>query len=599
MFDTCPGVTTAALSLKCASLVAALLASTALPADAAAQVLRRPAQGTPLQQPSQPVRARPVAPATQCPADLEAARRAGTPIPVACVTQREAPLRTQLRVPVQPRTDSTPAPVRVAPQRRDAPLLSPDRQVPRRETPLVSPQREAPVTGTPGRLTREIPATLDAPLRQRREAPVTGGTAVTPMPRIREEAPLRAAPLRETGPARVPTDEVRRVPERRAPDGGPVIGQPVRPVVQGRPPVTGGPVTGGNANVPKTVAVGQVHCVVPRATSTMTMADTTQKMLCGFPGPAKAMTFRLTAKQWGQVQQSYMDGFASRIDYGEQENGAYRVAAVAESYQARQKAVCVPIAATYNSNLSIPAKGQTANTHELWCTADGKVVKPVDMGWFDGSMLTELRNLQVEKGPIEVSWFHVTTPVTLDTVRQLPLYPRARSFAPDITAISDKARVDAQTYASQQGYTLTYAEPPLTGRVRLCNPATASYQQGRCHGYFQTGQSTRRGVYNAYATPAVANAGSRTAPKDHSVEVTFSVLPGIIPPQFRARAGGACRVLVGVDVTIKRIQGPSGYNDPRLNAPPPPGVTVGTSSGNPDSKPTPETPPLQDSCQGE
>ena len=51
----------------------------------------------------------------------------------------------------------------------------------------------------------------------------------------------------------------------------------------------------------------------------------------------------------------------------------------------------------------VPKQPRIATSVRLWCTADGKGVKPVDMGWMEGSTLSEFTKTQIEKGPIEVA----------------------------------------------------------------------------------------------------------------------------------------------------------------------------------------------------
>ena len=51
----------------------------------------------------------------------------------------------------------------------------------------------------------------------------------------------------------------------------------------------------------------------------------------------------------------------------------------------------------------VPKQPRHRHVGPFVCTADGKGVKPVDMGWMEGSTLSEFTKTQIEKGPIEVA----------------------------------------------------------------------------------------------------------------------------------------------------------------------------------------------------
>lgn len=488
------------------------------------------------------------------------------------------------------------APDRPSPVRRrdDYVARTPDEIAPRRE---VTPDRPPPIrrrddyiARTPDEVPDEVTPVRPNPVRRRDDYVARTPDEVD----TREPTPVRPNPVRrrddyvaetpqDTGPRRV------YLPGR----DGPIVAEPVRPVRPVRPVAGGG--GGGLPDTPAGGVAGQLECIAPRANTTIaTNIDITKPMLCGFPGPGKAMSLRFKPEQWRVVSGSYSNGSAARVTFGTPVNGVYPVISVAEGRQARTRAVCVPVHAAYNASntLTVGAPGAAVKPHRMWCTADGKVARPLDMGWFTGSMYIELIGAAVEDGPIDVGYFDISTPATLDTVQQLGPYPQLGTNWSNTTAIADQAKVNNQN-ASSKGFLLTYAKPPLTGQVMRCVDNGGDIVAGICRGYRRVNSNPIWTAYRAYAPPAIRSASERPAKADEIKQVYFTLMPGIIPAQYRAEAGGACRVILAIEVDIKPIPGKvgEGYADGQAPQFAAPGTVTGVASG-----PLPVTPPKADDC---
>lgn len=92
---------------------------------------------------------------------------------------------------------------------------------------------------------------------------------------------------------------------------------------------------------------------------------------------------------------------------------------------------------------------------------------------------------------------------------------------------------------------------------------------GICRGYrwLPTGSQGVRTNYRAYASEVVIQAASRQPKPGERKEVIYTLMPGIIPVQYRAEAGGACRVILGVDVQIELIPGGLGESHAQEDGP--------------------------------
>ncbi|NML04813.1 hypothetical protein [Sphingomonas sp. G-3-2-10] len=75
--------------------------------------------------------------------------------------------------------------------------------------------------------------------------------------------------------------------------------------------------------------------------------------------------------------------------------------------------------------------------------------------------------------------------------------------------------------------------------------------------------------YKAYATPAVISESRRPPKEKQTKTVYYTLMPGIIPVQHRAEAGGACRVIMAVELEMKWIPGGVGVHYADENRPDP------------------------------
>lgn len=606
--------------LKFGSLVVLPLMAATLAPSAGAQVRGpRPVVANPSGD-GAPLRARiprptPSPAASDCPDPIEA-RRAGRTVPAGCPGGEQAPVRVDYAEqsgegrgegrgsgsPVRNYAEGRGTPVATPPGegriRRRVPMedraadapgddVSVDRRGVRdsRDGPAIR-TRNIPTTDDPevrrvtrdrgGRtVTNELPAENSGYEDRRRDS--GGITRIAPTP---DDPRMRYDPDRG-GVARTPDEEAppasgrRRQPWERQiddpvatrPDGDRApIGRVPRPEPVFRDatptPTPVRPVRPVGGNVPSLAdhgVSGQIECIIPRPDTTLVFnVDTTAAMLCGFPGPGKSMSFKLTPSQWGAVQSAYAGGFAVRLTHGPAVNGVYPVLSVAEGSFTRRKGVCVPVHASYNAatSLTVGNRNEGPKPYRMWCTSDGKVVTPFDLRWFVGSMYPELRDSAVEDGPIEVGYFDISTPYTLDTVRQLGPYPDVGTNWMDTTVVADAAKVKNQAVYTS-GYRLTYAQPPLTGRVMRCVGTDQEIASGICRGYRKETEFVWT-QYRAYATPPIASAAKRPAKDNETKQVYYTLMPGIIPAQHRAEAGGACRVILAVEVDIKPIPGKVG-----------------------------------------
>lgn len=638
--------------LKFGSLVTLALVAGTLAGTAQAQIRTR---GPIIANPPQgniPIRNRvpsptPTPTASDCP-DPIAARRAGRAVPAGCpgATEEQAPVRVDTAEASGERPDRGRrvggTPVRNYPQGRDPVVATPpsegrirvgrvpaedraaDAPAPDTRRARVMPDngeteiRPTPVRDRGGRVTRNDPPAENSGYEDRRQD--SGGiTRVMPTPddpRMRyspdrrvgrepdEETPTEAAPRprpwdrRGGDPVATTPDTdrapVRRVPQPRYSDAGDATPTPVRPVR---------PVTGGGT-IPTLADRGissQIECVVFHPERTLaTNIDFNAMMLCGFPGRGKFMNFRVKPAQWYVIQGAYAQGFSVRVSYGEPVNGVYPVVAVSEGRFTRHKAVCVPVYARYisNTNLVVGKQNEQSNAYRMWCTEDGKVVAPLTMGWVPPSDYPTLRDSVVEDGPLEVTYFDISTPFTLEDARQLDPYPGPGTNWSDTTAIADRNKVNTQGLPSS-GYRFTYAEAPLTGRVYRCVGEPQEIAAGICRGYWRTDTvSPVWKQYKAYATSNIRSAAMRPAEDGKEVkDVYFTLMPGIIPVQYRAEAGGACRVILGVEVVIDYKPGYVGVSYPDGDPRNPKTARSGGQGVGVPSAPYVPAKPLIDTCQ--
>jgi hypothetical protein len=416
-----------------------------------------------------------------------------------------------------------------------------------------------------GGITRIAPTPDDPRMRYN---PDRGGVARTPD----EEAPPANGRRRQPWERQIDDPVATRPDGDRAPIGRVPRSEPAfRDATPTPTPVR--PVRPVGGNVPSLAdhgVSGQIECIIPRPDTNLVFnVDTTAAMLCGFPGPGKSMSFRLTPSQWGAVQSAYAGGFAVRLTHGPAVNGVYPVFSVTEGSFARRKGVCVPVHASYNAatSLTVGNRNEGPKPYRMWCTSDGKVVTPFDLRWFIGSMYPELRDSAVEDGPIEVGYFDISTPYTLDTVRPLGHYPEVGTNWMNTIATADKDKVNKQA-AYPSGYRYTYAEPPLTGRVWRCVGTEQEIAAGICRGHGKEPEFVWT-QYKAYATPAVISESKRPPKEKQTKTVYYTLMPGIIPVQHRAEAGGACRVILAVELEMKWIPGGVGVHYADENRPDP------------------------------
>lgn len=583
------------------------LIATAMPGAAQAQVRGRlPTVISPEQQ--APVLRRRVPVQTACPDPVEA-RRAGRPVPAGCpgAQEEQAPVAVEYREQSGETREARPVTDRRIRTTTDTPLSDQPvddgrlrRRIPGARVPddgavqEATPDRPAPVRrrndyvlGTPGEIAppREVTPDRPPPIRRRDDY-----VARTP-----DEVPDEVTPVRPN-PVRFRENTVITTPDEAAPRRvrpvreGPVAADPVRSVRPIRPVIGG--------DLPPSIAGrigGQLDCVVPRADMTLaTNLPITMTMLCGFPGKGKLMTLRFKPEQWRVVSGAYSANHAARVTFGDPVNGVHPVLSVDEGRHARVTAACVPVYAAYNASnsLTVGPKGAATKPYRIWCTADGKEVRPVDMFWMAGSMATELFEAVVEDGPIEISYFDIATPAILDTVRPVGAYPMLGTDWSQITAIADSAKVNGQTWYPG-GYQLTYAKPPLTGRLMRCVDAGGDIAASRCRGYRRTDSGATWTAYSAWASPAMRSAAQRPATAKQTKEVYYTLMPGIIPVLHRAEAGGACRVIIAIEVDIKQIPAGigQGYADGQRPQKPAPGTVTGVAS-----EPPPVVQPKPDDC---
>lgn len=584
----------------------------------------------------------PTATASDCPDPIEA-RRVGRAVPAGCPGGEQAPVRQQSREDIGGRRGSG-SPVRNYAEDRDTPVATPPgegrirRRVPIEDRAADTPRDELPVERRgvrdgrdgPAIRTRTIPTAEDPEVRRiprdrggrvvENELPAensgyedrgrdSGGiTRIAPTP---DDPRMRYTPDRgrvvRTPEEEAPPAETRPKPwERRGgdpvatiPDDGPrrtrQVHEPRYSTDRDIPPVTPvRPVRPVGGNLPPIVDdAGQLECVFPNADATVTYIEVIRLMLCGFPGPGKSMPMLFTPEQWQVVSEAYGNMHAVRVTFGAPVNGVYPVLSVTEGRLARTEAVCVPVYAAYSASntLTVGPKGEAAKPYRMWCTADGKVVRPIDMFWTTGSNFNSLFEATVEDGPINVQYFDISTPNTLIGARQLGLYPQLGTNWTNTTAIADLPKVQKQ-YAGPGGFGFTYAEPPLTGPVLRCVGSEQEIASGICKGYQRKGEPVWT-AYRAFAPAVVRSAAQRPAKYGETKQVYYTLMPGFIPVQHRAEAGGACRVILGVEIEMRGTESRVGTGGGDQRQPSP---DDGQSSGVAGTPYVPAA-PVADSCQ--
>ncbi len=294
--------------------------------------------------------------------------------------------------------------------------------------------------------------------------------------------------------------------------------------------------------------------IVGMGMSAVGKGGTTVTLACNVPDLLANMEFHINSdQQLKTLEAADKSGFSLQIDYADEtpvaEGSAPRrlvMVGAQEAYQSRVQVVCLPVGT--RNQLSVgPRNGQPYPQITTFCT-DGQRVTPVTFASDKTSWV--LLNSAVEEGPLSVAYHlvmggpHAKTgvvrPYPVHLISKLPQFPPGGNWASD---------------AQHPG------DPALAGMATRCAPSNLSGAgaagcvgntlRAKVAGVFPAPQNATE--YRTFFTDAIARAQSQQVPKGYTKSVNYTLMPGVVPAEFRNTTQGACRVALHAAVEVKEI----------------------------------------------
>jgi hypothetical protein len=321
------------------------------------------------------------------------------------------------------------------------------------------------------------------------------------------------------------------------------------------------PRIGAIPTLPPPVTGGRTQCVSANRSNELSVGPSsgpiTVVLLCKVPEQSVLIAFRFDDRaQYYQLMKIFGTGFAGWITYNmtalsgaaEGQPSLYAVTGVSEGMQDSAQVACVSNYTKTPVALSMPPRGSDPNIVTMWCT-DGTRIAPLK---FDKKGFAGYPGMPIENGPIYVRYSTLSgggaaNPRGAFVYKLSQRGPYPASDAPFGRALGtkDTGLVSSPLNNEPRGWgpnfhRYTLVDDPLVGPIVLC---TAGPGMNVC----SSGQTK----LDAYFSDAVIGAASPTKPAPYAKSVVYSVLPGLVAPEFRSLTGGASRMIAGAEVQFR------------------------------------------------
>ena len=293
----------------------------------------------------------------------------------------------------------------------------------------------------------------------------------------------------------------------------------------------------------------------------------TVTLVCNVPDQPTQMEFMYAGAQLLQtLQATNKSGFSLQIDYEDQTpvsggntKRQLMMVGAREAYLSHMHVVCLPVG---NRNLlSVgPRNGEPYPQITTFCT-DGQRVTPVTFVTDKNSFGT--MHSAVEDGPLAIDYqlvmggrdskTGVVRPYPIQRISKLPPFPPPGNLMSDAKHAGDSA-IAGMAVRCSSSYVGRGGAAGCTGNIPPL----------KVNGVFQ-GPEFSAMEYRTFFTDAIASAQNVTVPPNNTKTVSYTLMPGVVPPEYRNATQGACRVALYSAVVVKPIPQKAGlaYSHPK------------------------------------
>lgn len=295
----------------------------------------------------------------------------------------------------------------------------------------------------------------------------------------------------------------------------------------------------------------RTHCLADYISSglSLTQAPTIQ-LRCNVPEQPTLMTFYYDNTQRSAIAQADKEGFTVWVDYQYppaaegNANSTPTILSVQQAYFSRVHVVCLPVG--IRNALHLGPRGEGYEPITTFCT-DGQKVTPVTFAP-DSNSFKFLKSY-VEDGPLAVDYHLVmggrnpktgiVSPYPIQRVYKLPPFPPPGNWLPDTKHSADAAIAGIATRCSNSSL-IGAGAAGCFGRTYGVKVGNTTYPP-----------KTSSTEYRTYFSESIARAQNVNVPVNHTKSVLYTLMPGVVPPEFRNATQGACRVALysAVEVT--------------------------------------------------